>query len=97
MSWYNPISWFKKEEKVEKPIPSAIVKVNPVAKEKGIDDEENRIIEVDYGDKVERIKYTEHDVDALREQGIPVEFEDYNDEYEFLESSNFGGNIVYKR
>jgi len=88
---YNKIKSYFETPKIEPVSERAIIKLNPIAKEKAIIDDENRIIEVHRGDKVYNIKYSKSDVDALREQGIPVIDEEYTDEYEFLEGINFGG------
>jgi len=82
-------SYFEKP-KIEPVSERAIIKLNPIAKEKAIYDDENKIIEVHRGDQVYNIKYSKSDVDALREQGIPVIDEEYSDEYDFLEGINFG-------
>lgn len=88
---YNKIKSFFEKPKVEPVSERAIIKINPIAKENAIFDDENKIIELYRGDKVQRIKYSKSDVDALREQGIPVIDEEYTDDYQFLEGINFGG------
>jgi len=91
MKIINKITSYFKKPKIEPPEVRAIVKLNDVAKENSIYDDENKIIEVTKGNKVTKIKYSESDVDALREQGIPVIEENYSEEYDFLEGVNFGG------
>lgn len=88
--------WFKGEEKIEPPETRAIVKLNEVAKESGVFDDENKIIEIHRNGKIDRIKYSEEDVDMLREQGIPVLQEDYSDEYSWIEPQ-IGGDVEYMK
>lgn len=80
---------FGKKEKVEPPDQYAIVKLNEVAKESAVYDDENKIIELHKSGKVSEITYSEADVDSLREQGIPVIDEEYTDEYDFLNSRDW--------
>jgi len=87
---------WKKPEKVDPPDAYAIVKINDVAKESGVYDDENKIIELHRYGKIDRIKYSEPDIDEIRNQGIPVIDEDYTDEYEFLNVDS-GGEIEYKK
>jgi len=89
-----PWNWGKKE-KVESPDVKAIIKINPVAKENGIYDDENKIIEVTRYGQVERIKYSEADVEALREQGIPVIEEEYSDNMDWTDLET--GGIEFKK
>ena len=79
-----------KKEKVLPPNVYAIVKINDVAKENGIYDDENKIIEINSYGEIKKTKYSESSVEALREQGIPVLDEDYSDEYEFVNAIEFG-------
>ncbi|MEK6878721.1 MAG: hypothetical protein AABY22_03890 [Nanoarchaeota archaeon] len=88
---------FKRNEKIEPPEESAIIKINDIAKENGIYDDENKIIEVNRSGKISKIKYSEAEVESLREQGIPVVEEVYSDEAEFIESVDFGGIESWKR
>ncbi len=88
---------FGNKEKVEPPETRAIVKINDVAKENGVYDDENKIIELHRYGKIEKLKYSEADVEALREQGIPVMDEEYSDDYNFLELEGSGGGIEYRR
>jgi hypothetical protein len=87
---------FGKKEKVEPPEIFAKVKLNSVAKENAIYDEENKIIEISRYGKITKVKYSEAEVESLREQGIPVIDEEYSDEYEFLSGADFGG-LEYRR
>ena len=87
---------FGKNKKVEPPDTMAIIKLNDFAKENGVYDDENKIIELKRHGKIQKIKYSESDVDALREQGIPVIDEEYSDEYEFFDLES-GGNLEYKK
>lgn len=87
---------FKKKEKVEKPDNYAVVKINDTAKESGIYDEFNKIIEWHYYGKIKKMKYTDADVESLRNQGVPVEEEDYTDEYEWLDVGS-GGEVDYRK
>lgn len=87
---YNTIKRLFEKPKIEPVSERAIIKLNPIARDKAIIDDENRIIEVHRGDKVYNIKYSKSDVNALRDQLIPVIDEDYTDEYNFLEGINFG-------
>ena len=93
---FNIFNLFKKEEKVDRPDPSAIVRVNDNAKEYGIFDDSNKYIDLLRSGKFIKIRYSESDVNALREQGIPVLEEPYTDEYDFEDAVNFGG-LEYKR
>lgn len=85
------INFFKREEKIDPPETRAYIKINEVAKENGVHDDENKIIELHNEGKIRNIKYTEADVEALREQGIPVVEEEYTDEHDFLMGADFGG------
>ncbi|MFW9880955.1 MAG: hypothetical protein ACFFG0_48455 [Candidatus Thorarchaeota archaeon] len=89
-------NYFKKEEKQEPPYLYGIIKLTDIAKQKGVYDEENLIIELHMGNKIDIIKFTRSDVDALREQGIPVVQEEYGDDYEFEEGPSLEG-IEYRR
>jgi len=86
----------KKPERVEPLDVMAIVKLNDVAKENGVYDDENKIIEITRYGKKEKVKYSQADVESLREQGIPVIDEEYSDKYDFLETES-GGDIEYKQ
>lgn len=88
---------FSGKEKIEPPELRAYVKINDVAKESGIYDDENKIIEIHRYGKIDKIKYSEADVETLREQGIPVIDEEYTDKYEFLNMDGSGGGVEYKR
>ncbi|MEK6882587.1 MAG: hypothetical protein AABY22_23400 [Nanoarchaeota archaeon] len=83
-------NFFKKEEKVEVLDTRAIIKMNDVAKENSIFDDENKIIELHRNGKIEIIKYSDADVQSLREQGIPVLSEEYSDNYDFINAVDFG-------
>lgn len=80
----------KKKENIEPPEIRGIIKLTDNAKSSGISDDENKIIELTINGKVKRIKYSEADVEMLREQGIPILPEDYSDEYNFIDAVNFG-------
>lgn len=90
------LNLFKKPEKVERPDPSAIIKLNENAKEFGVYDDSNKIIDLLRNGKHSKIRFSESDVNALRDQGIPVLEEPYSDEYDFEDAVNFGG-LEYKR
>jgi len=85
----------KKEEKVDPPENSAIIKISDVAKESGVYDDENKIIERKIQGRKENIKYSEAEVESLREQGIPVVDEVYSDDYEFVNTVT--GGVDYFR
>jgi hypothetical protein len=87
---------FGKKEKIEPPDVRAYIKINDVAKESGVYDDENKIIEIYRYGKKDTIKYSEADVETLRENGIPVIDEEYSDEYKFFEAEG-GGGIEYRR
>ena len=82
---------FKKKKKIEPPEERAIIKMSEIAKENGIYDDENKIIELTRNGNVDIIKYSEADVEALREMGIPVEEEVYTDEFDWIEGGEGGG------
>lgn len=97
MKLFNILNiFFRKKEKIERPDPSAIVKISENAKEYGIYDDSNKHIDLLRNGKFMRIRYSKSDVHALREQGIPVLEEPYTDEYDFEDAVNFGG-LEYKR
>lgn len=85
----------KKSEKVEPPQAFGIIKLNGVAMDNAIYDDENKVIELHTPGKVKNIKYTEEEADSLREQGIPVLPEEYSDDFEFINIES--GGVVYKR
>jgi hypothetical protein len=91
------LKFFKKNKKIEPPEEYAIIKMSPVAQEAGLTDDENKIIEVNSYGKITILKYTESDVEVLRENGIPVIHEDYTDDYQFVNSTEFGGVESYRR
>lgn len=80
----------KKEEKIERPDPSGIIKINDVSKENGLADDELKIIEILQKGKITNIKYSDAEVESLREQGIPVVEESYSDDYEFVNTVTGG-------
>jgi len=83
-------------KKIEPPEVFAIVKLTDNAKENGIYDDMNKIIElIRYGER-SIIKFSNADVDALREQGIPVIDEEYTDEFEWTDLEG-GGSLEYKK
>jgi hypothetical protein len=86
----------RKKEKIEPPDTRAYIKINDVAKENGIYDDENKFIELHRYGRIEKRKYSDADVETLREQGIPVIEEEYSDDYEFV-NSDIGGGVEYKR
>ncbi|MEM3075070.1 MAG: hypothetical protein QW727_03975 [Candidatus Pacearchaeota archaeon] len=80
-----------KKKKIPPPEVRGIIKINDVAKEEGVYDDENKIIFIYNGDNViKKIKYTESEVESLREEGIPILEEEYTDEYDFINTINFG-------
>ena len=87
---------FNKKKKIDPPEVRAYIKLNDVAKENAIYDDENKIIELHRYGKIEIIKYSDADVQALREQGIPVIEEEYSEKYDFITGTDFG-NVEYKR
>mgnify|MGYP001562871435 CR=1 FL=1 len=91
-------NWIKnlfKKEKIEPPDPRAIVKLNDDAKENGIYDDENKIIEITRNGVKEKIKYSEADVEVLRENGIPVADEEYSEDYDFIDAEI--GGVEYRK
>ena len=98
MNTYQKIyNYFKGEEKIEPPFPRAIIKINEVAKESGIYDDENKIIELYDYNRLKILKYSEEQVEVLRENGIPVLEENYSEEYEFLNIDSGGGIESWRR
>lgn len=97
MAFIDRLMFWKKEEKVDPPEVRAYIKLNDVAKENGVYDDENKIIEVHKYGKISIIKYSEADVESLRGQGIPVIDEEYTDQYDFLNMEGSGGGVEYKR
>lgn len=96
MKIFNYIRNLFGKTKIEPPEVFGIVKLTENAKENGIYDDQNKIIELNkYGEKT-RIKYSEADVEALREQGIPIVEEGYSDNYEWTDL-DVGGTIEYKK
>jgi hypothetical protein len=85
-----------KKQKIEAPDVRAIVKVNEVAKARGIYDDSNKIIEIYKYGHLKTIKYSDADVESLREQGVPVVEESYTDENEWIESAS-GGTVDHIR
>ena len=70
--------------------------MSQLAKENWVNDDENKIIELHNNGKVSNIKYTEEDVEVLRENGIPVLPEEYTDEFDFIEAEQ-GGVETFRR
>lgn len=93
----NIFNFFRRKEEVEPVGVKATIKMSDKAKADGLFDDENKIIEINRYGEIDRIKYSEADVDVLREQGIPVLPEDYTDEYDWLDSELMGGVETYKR
>lgn len=90
-------NWLNRNEKIEPPVPRAIIKMTDLAKERGIIDDENKIIEFHDGRDVKIIKYTPEEVDILMQKGIPVLPESYSDEFKFLNSEEEGSVDSYLR
>ena len=93
---FNILNLFKKKEKIEPPTIRGIIKMSQLAKENWVNDDENKIIELHNNGKVSNIKYTEEDVEVLRENGIPVLPEEYTDEFDFIEAEQ-GGVETFRR
>lgn len=91
---WNPFK--KKPKKIDPPEEYGIIKVNEVAKESGVIDDENRIIEIHSYGNIKELKYSEADVESLQEQGIPIVNEELTDEYDFIEGTRFG-EITYRK
>lgn len=93
------IQWIKGlfEKKHEAPLPRAIIKLTEVAKENGVFDDENKIIELHDGQDVRIMKYSPEMVEILMEKGIPVLPEDYTDEYKFVSTEDEGGVEYWRR
>ena len=64
--------------------------------EKGINDDENKIIELRRGDRVDKIKYSQSDVEAIREMGIPVLEEEYSEDFDWV-NADAGGGVETRR
>lgn len=89
--------FWKKQKKIDPPESGfGIIKVNEIAKEQGLLDDENKIIELNRGGKITKIKYSEADVEELQKQGIPVIPEEYSEDYEFVNAVDFG-HVEYRR
>ena len=87
--------YFKKKKEYERPVPSGIIKLNPVAKDFGLENDELKIIE--FNDGRPSVHYSEEQVEVLREAGIPVLPELYDeDTLEFLSSDAEGGFEIKK-
>ena len=91
------IKWWKNEKFIDPPSNRAYIKITDIAKENGVYDDENKIIEVHRNGRIDKIKYTEADVESLREQGIPVISEEYSDDYEFINAEEFGSVTTWGR
>jgi hypothetical protein len=85
MSWINPFSWFKKEEKQEYPYQFAVIELNPVAKSSGINDDLNKIIKIyKGGEVVDELPYSKQMLESIKEiDKIPIHEEVYGDSEEF--------------
>ncbi|MBU0959510.1 MAG: hypothetical protein KKB31_06195 [Nanoarchaeota archaeon] len=92
MGWIKKL--FFKEKKYEMPVPSGIIKLTNVAKDTAGTEDELKIIE--FNDGRPKVKYSEEQVEVLREQGIPVLPEDYSDDYQFVSSEGEGGYELKK-
>lgn len=94
---FTKLLFWKKEEKIDPPEIRAIIKLSDTAKESGVYDDENKYIELINGSSKKRIPYSDADVEALREQGIPVDEEKYSDEFDFIESKLEEGGVEGRR
>ena len=92
-------NFFKKEEEGSYPSDFALIKINDVAKEKGLEDEQNKaIVRYINGEISEIMPFNKAFVDALREiDGIPVEEEEFKDEDFEWDSTTTLGVINYKK
>ena len=84
----NLMFWRKEEEKESYPYKFFLVKLNDVAKSKGIIDDYNREIEIfENGEKIAVYPYTKELVNSIKQtEKIPGYFETYNyeeDDFEF--------------
>lgn len=89
---------FKGSEEDSFPYRFALVRVNDVAKEHGIDDDENKEIALFEGGKIKKIMpFTNAHLKSLKNEGIPVSSEiDDTEEFEFDAYGDFG-IITYKK
>lgn len=99
MGWIKKFLGIEKEEEIIFPSKFAIVRYSKNAKEKGVFDNENKIVQTyAYGMEVGFPKtYSEELVKALEEvDKIPVVEEDLKDErFKFEESADFG-NVNFR-
>jgi len=90
---------FKKKEKPQAPAYSGVIRYTEQAKELGLFDDANRVIDLyKYGEKVETIPYSKEILNSLREiEEYAIVSEDFDDDaFNFIESADFGG-VNYRR
>ena len=87
------LTLFKRKQKIQSSEVKAIIKVTDVGKNNNTTDDSNKIIELHEYGKITPIKYSDADVEALESRGIPVLYEDYTDEYKWIDTE--GGGIEY--
>lgn len=90
----------KKEEKETYPSDFGLIRVNDIAKGKGVNDDHVKKIFIYKNNKLEEVlPYNESIVTALREvDGIPVEEEQYDEEEGFeWDSASTLGVFTYKK
>lgn len=98
----DKIMFWKKEEKLEYPIPFGIIDYTDVAKLKNIKDDQNKIIVVrrinKYGN-IEKVnfKYTEQQVNILESRGIPIYDKTRMKQRFDIVTKRNTGEIVYTR
>ena len=89
---------FKKKEEIFFPHEFGLIRLNGVAKLEGIDDDFNKDVAFYRdGEIIKTYPYTKELVERLRDEGIPVENEQYEEEeFEFDTVSSFGSISVEK-
>jgi hypothetical protein len=92
MVFWNPFSWFKKEEESEYPRDFAVVMLTDIAKKNNINDDFNKKIVRFKGGKVfKEYKYSEENIKNLKEIAeIPIMEETLKNEYDFHQGVEYG-------
>lgn len=101
MSWYDKFTFnlFKKKEEETAPYSYGIIRLTNNAKSMGINDDENKVIDIfSGGEKIDTLPFSKALLTALREvDEIPVTEEEFDEEeFEFDSIVDFG-ILEYKK
>lgn len=97
MSWYNPFSWFSKEEPEETyPYERVLIDYTDIAKTKGIRDNYNKVILIYKGEElIEEHPYSKELIEHLKTKEEMCVFDltktKQDDEFEFYPFEDLGG------